>query len=88
MPSVTLTWYANNVFEPHSEQYGVNDWIYQLVWRNSNNTMLPTSAGLYVIEHPAGSPIYSGSSTDIRNRFNLRPAYLNTANQYAANAQV
>lgn len=73
MTAITLTWNANNVFEPHSEQYSSQaDWIYQLIWRNRNRTLLPSGAGLYIIENPQVSPVYAGSSDNIRSRFDAR----------------
>ena len=74
MPAIQLTWSA--LFLPQvATPYGNALWIQLLEWRRPPGppgVKLPETAGLYVIENPAGQPVYAGRALDIRERFDGR----------------
>lgn len=76
MPVITLSWH--DYYKPISEQYGTNNWIMYLNWRdNITHSPLPWSiTGVYVITNN-GRPVYAGSSKEIRRRFDERNRVLN-----------
>jgi hypothetical protein len=75
MPKITLSW--QQPFASNIEQYGTNNWIYQVTWRKTtSNVLMPKLPGIYVIEDPVGHQLYVGKTTSWRGRFNGRTEVL------------
>lgn len=78
MPAITLTWSAP--YTPRSTTPFANAaWIQLLEWRRPPappGSLMPETGGLYVIENPAGQPIYAGQALDLRERFDGRTEVL------------
>jgi hypothetical protein len=68
--NVTLTWKLP--FESGTEQYGANNWIYQVVWRQDGSSLIPDYPGIYVIEDPVNHQVYVGKASSWRDRFGCR----------------
>ncbi len=73
MSDITLTW--GSIYYPVDAQYGTNAWINEIQWRTSQangKTLIPTGAGLYVIEDSAQTVLYAGQAQNFRERFDGR----------------
>jgi hypothetical protein len=71
MPKIILSW--QQPFASDVEQYGTNNWIYQVIWhKTTSNVLMPKLPGIYVIEDPVGNQLYVGKTTSWRRRFDGR----------------